>query len=762
MRALDASSPVIDISPPPSPTPLLPADFLQSSEYGERLEIGSELAQGMKSAYAQLLDRAGEGTFIVDPDGLILSLSPGFLGLTGWSQFDLVGRSHHALFQPLPHEECLLCRMLMGSTVHPSGEAVLRCKNGDDLPFSYTTASLNLAGALAGAVIAVRDLTETKRKELWEQKRNSILGAITSHQPMEKALQLIADIFRFFYPTLAIALLPGFDSHLQLVAQAGLPAECRPAFSRVSIDDPASLCALSAAGKQEITQTSIPACRDLTETGFAFCTAKPLLSVAGDLLGVLAVFDNEGVILESLEHPSIETISRVASVAIEQHYMQSTLVERSRCDHLTGLPNRLLLEDRLEQALRQSRRNGNQVAVCYIDLDRFKQINDCHGHSAGDSFLLHIAALLSSQVREVDTVARQGGDEFILVLPELTDALEAEDICARVLDAIRTPVQVGAQIMTPSASIGISMYPGDGDDASVLLQHADSALYAAKRAGRDRAEIFNHKIGMKVQREAEIQTSLHYALAKREFHLLYQPLYDTFRQLIGFEALLRWVHPDLGPIGPDQFIPVAEESGLIVPIGEWVLREACSQALAWDRELGLQVKMFVNISGVQLNRPDFTSTVSRILAETGLNPRFLELEITESWIINDPSAASAQLQDLRSLGICVSIDDFGTGHSSLSALHELAVDTIKIDRSFIARLDGSPRKSATVRTIVELARQLGLNTVAEGVETDLQCQELQGMQCGMLQGFFLARPLTSTAAHALLLGQPNSPRSSAS
>ena len=751
MRALEAASffNAIGQSPPVTQQPL--TQFPETPAHPDTWANANDSNKIMNEAYAQLLDGPGQGSFMVDSDGLIISLSPGTLRMTGWCDFDLLGRSHHTLLSLSLQDDCPLCHSLTHAATDPAGETILRHRNGDSLAVSYAVARLGPYEGRAGAAIAIRDLTETKRKQLWEENRNTILSAVTSRQPMEKTLRLIADIFCSFYPSLGIAFVSRFDSHLVLNAHAGLPAECLEALTNVTPDNAESLCALCADSRQQLTRDRNSGCSELADSGFAVCTAIPLVSVHGDLLSVTAIFSNEGIALESLQNPSVETICRMGSVALEQHHTHSTLIERSQHDHLTGLPNRLLLEDRLAQALRQSKRNRTQVAVCYVDLDRFKQINDCHGHGAGDKFLLHIAALLTSSVREVDTVARQGGDEFILILPEIVDAFEAEEICDRVLNAIRTPVQVGAQVITPSASIGICMYPGDGDTASVLLQHADSALYAAKRAGRDRVETFTHKIGMKVQREAEIQTSLHHALAKQEFHLLYQPLYDTFRHLIGFEALLRWTHPELGPIGPDVFIPVAEESGLIVPIGEWVLREACSQAVAWDSELGLQVKMFVNISGVQLNRPNFTATVSRILTEIGLNPNFLELEITESWIIEDPSAASAQLQDLRSLGICVSIDDFGTGHSSLSALHELAVDTIKIDRSFVARLDGSPRKSATVRTIVELAQQLGLNTVAEGVETDIQCKELQGMQCGMLQGFFLARPLPAEAARQLLV-----------
>ena len=398
----------------------------------------------------------------------------------------------------------------------------------------------------------------------------------------------------------------------------------------------------------------------------------------------------------------------------------------------------------------QAKRHGRHVGICFVDLDRFKQINDALGHSAGDLFLQHVASVLATSVREIDTVARQGGDEFILVLPDLDSETEAEQICERVLSCLRERVTIEQHTLAPSASIGISVYPADGEAGSVLLQNADTALYVAKRAGKDRARRYEPRYGAKAQRDIQLETALRFALERNQLNVVYQPLYSMSNKLKGFEALLRWNHPELGPVSPGQFIPMAEETGLIVAIGEWVLEQACRQAREWNAGLPEPITMFVNISGVQLNRAEFAGSIARVLSETGLDARSLELEVTESWIIADPGVAVVQLQRLRDLGIGIGIDDFGTGHSSLSILQQLPVDTLKIDQSFIARLDGSATGSAIIRTIVDLARQLGLETIAEGVETSQQFEDLQTIRCSLLQGYLLAKPLSPEAASLLL------------
>jgi diguanylate cyclase (GGDEF)-like protein len=415
--------------------------------------------------------------------------------------------------------------------------------------------------------------------------------------------------------------------------------------------------------------------------------------------------------------------------------------------------NRLLLEDRLNQALANAKRHGTCLAVCYIDLDEFKHINDTLGHSAGDALLRHVATVLQSSLREIDTVARQGGDEFILLLPDLTGPSEAEDICERVLTGLRQPVVIDHQTLVPAASIGMSLYPSPAETASGLLQHADLALYTAKRAGRDRMQRFDSALGEQMQQRITLERELRFALAREQLTIEYQPLYSAEMKLEGFEALLRWSHPTLGRIDPGLFVPIAEQSGFIVPIGEWVLREACQQALEWNLRSPHPIRVFVNVSGVQLGLASFPSAVSEALAQTGLEASLLEIEITEGWIISDPETATPKLQALRALGVRISIDDFGSGHASFTYLQQLPIDTVKIDRSFVSCLNGTTKQSAIVRAIIALAEELGLCTVAEGIETMPQLNELLTTQCELFQGFLFSKPLHSASA-SLLLPEP--------
>jgi diguanylate cyclase (GGDEF)-like protein len=494
----------------------------------------------------------------------------------------------------------------------------------------------------------------------------------------------------------------------------------------------------------------LPQCRELQASSFNACLSVPLLSADCEVLGVVAFFDADDETYDRQAMVSVSGVRDMARLAMEHQHLHAELVHQSQHDHLTGLPNRLLLEDRLERAILQAKRNGTQIAVCYLDLDHFKEINDTLGHNAGDSVLQHVTQVLKDCLRDIDTVARQGGDEFILILPGIKKEFEADEICERVLDRLRQPFEIGRQTVSVLASIGKCTYPLHGKTTTALLQNADIALYTAKRAGRARVQQYDSTQGEKVQRNIAIQRELRFALDREQFHVVYQPLFNMEAHLKGFEALLRWDHPELGVIGPDHFIPLAEESGIIGPIGEWVLNQACQQAQKWNLASVRPVKIYVNVSGVQLGQAQFTGAVAKALALSGLPPKLLDLEITETCIIADIDSACIRLKELRQLGIRISIDDFGCGHSSFSYLQQLPIDSIKIDRSFISCLDGTDKKSAIVRTIVALARELGLETVAEGVETGQQFEELQTTDCTMVQGFLLSRPLSPDDASQLL------------
>ena len=443
------------------------------------------------------------------------------------------------------------------------------------------------------------------------------------------------------------------------------------------------------------------------------------------------------------------SVRDIAQIAVETQRLQTSLIHQAEHDHLTGLPNRIRFQDHLAHTIRASNATQSRVAVCLVNIDRFRRINENYGHVIGDELLQQIGDKLTQSVRSIDTLAREGGGEFLVMLPELASAVDAELICRRLLAAITGQFKVQGQPIAVTANIGISLYPDHATTPGVLIQHADTAADFAKAKGQGKLQIFRPDLGEKARQLAIREAALGTALERNEFYLMYQPIYKTNRRIHGFEALLRWNNPVLGLIPPDQFIPLAESTGLIIPIGEWVLNEACRQAMAWKVEALCDTKIFVNISALQLAQTDFTRTVSKALRVSGLSPSRLGLEVTESLIVPSFKKATAQLKPLQNLGVFIAIDDFGTGHSSFGILHRLPINTIKVDRSFVSRIDHDASGLSTVRTIIDLARQLGMESVAEGVETEEQFALLKEMKCNYFQGYLLSRPLTPEAAQLL-------------
>jgi diguanylate cyclase (GGDEF)-like protein/PAS domain S-box-containing protein len=738
-----------------------------ASENEAALRLQLEAADKTSATYRLILQASGDGICSLDSDGITTFANPAAESMTGWSTGELIGESQHATLQHsyadgshLPRSACPICLALRDGRIHSSDSEVFWRKDGTCFPVAYTSTPILRDGQPDGAMVIFRDISERKRREAWEQSKNSIFLAITSNVALDATLAMIAEAFVQRFPFSAIAMMTYSANQLRLAAQGRLPASLQQQLASVEAgagtSDSSFACTRAADLCREVLSTrhpeqpELPPCRELVESAFSTCLALPMLSISGDVLGVVLFFDPEEDAGDIRGMASVNGVCDLFRLAMEHRHLHAELVRESQHDHLTGLPNRLLLEDRLDRAIFYAKRHGEQLAVCCIDLDRFKEINDTMGHAAGDFVLLSVARLLMESLREVDTVARQGGDEFILILPEIRTEAEVDEICQRIMTRLRTPIQMGKQTITVSASIGRCIYPADGHSTSALLKNGDIALYTAKRAGRDRIERFDCTLGEKVQRHIEMQRELRYALERQQFHLVYQPVFRMDSQLAGFEALLRWDHPTFGVVPPGTFIPMAEESGLILSIGEWVLNQACRQAQEWNTASSEPVKIHINVSGVQLNQDNFTGTVASALANSGLTASLLDLEITETCIIADPEAAAMRLRELRQLGIQISIDDFGCGHSSFSYLQQLPVDSIKIDRSFIACLDGTYKKSAILRTIVALAAELGLQTVAEGVETGQQFDELQTTQCGMVQGFLLSKPLSPAAARRLL------------
>jgi diguanylate cyclase (GGDEF)-like protein len=420
-------------------------------------------------------------------------------------------------------------------------------------------------------------------------------------------------------------------------------------------------------------------------------------------------------------------------------------------DALTGLPNRVLLDDRLAQAMAHADRDGRSFALLMCDLDRFKLINDSLGHRAGDELLQEVARRFTGVVRTVDTVARFGGDEFVLVGNSIADAEEATSLAARAIEAFQTPVRIAGIDIHTSPSIGIAIYPADGSSIETLLAHADAAMYAAKLRGCGNVERYVPGMHAGTENKVQLESDLHSAVAQKQFVLYYQPKVDTRSGVVrSAEALIRWMHPTRGIVSPTDFIPLAEECGLIGTIGEWVIREACRQARVWQDDGIPSLRVSVNLSASQFRDSGLVDSIRRALTDADLEARYLEVELTESAVMSDPEQSIAVLEQLSAMGVLVSVDDFGTGYSSMSYLRRFPIDKLKIDRVFINEIVSRPEDASIVRAIVSLAHSLNLKVVAEGVETPAQLDFLNAAGCDEYQGYHFSRPLPAADFERLI------------
>ncbi len=438
-------------------------------------------------------------------------------------------------------------------------------------------------------------------------------------------------------------------------------------------------------------------------------------------------------------------------VDLELARRQQELVFMATHDALTGLPNRTLILDRAEQLIARSRRTRKLCGALFIDLDGFKAVNDGLGHGAGDELLRAVAARLEHTIREADTLGRVGGDEFVILVDDVAMAAGPEIVADRILDTLRQPFELVAAPsgrVSITASIGVAI--ASGHTAADLLRDADIAMYRAKLGGRNRHRLFESGMQDAVQTRVELEMDLREALAERQFHLVYQPMVDLNRLApVRMEALLRWRRPDARPTGPDQFIPLLEETGLIAEVGRWVLREASARCAGWARD-GLDIGVAVNVSAVQLEQDSFVDDVATALDVSGLEPSRLTIEITETALMRDADETARRLRAVKELGVRLSIDDFGTGYSSLAYLQRFPVDELKIDRSFIAQLESSTQRDALISTFVQLGRSLNIKTIAEGIEDETQLSRLQAERCDLGQGYLFARPMEPEACLTFL------------
>jgi len=497
--------------------------------------------------------------------------------------------------------------------------------------------------------------------------------------------------------------------------------------------------------------------------------ARALAAVSNAPIVVMTSHDDESLAVKAVQSGAqdylvkgqVDTrgLARTIRHAVERHRMLSELKQARRREHhlathdpLTGLPNRQLFYDRLSHAMAYSARHRESLAVLFIDMDHFKSVNDTWGHEVGDKLLTSAAERLSACLRKTDTAARLGGDEFVVVLMDLNRIQDAAKVAQNTLRALAKPYVLGASEICVTASLGIAIYPSDGKDADRLIKNADTAMYKTKEEGGNNYRFYTLSANARAFERLALENSLREALEKEQFVLYYQPQVDVASgQIAGVEALLRWQHPNLGLVLPAQFIPLAEETGLIAPLGEWVLGEACKQIKAWQLAGLPGVRVAVNLSYHQLKRKGLAKTVARILRESNLDPEHIELEITESSIFQDAETTLVALRALKNLGLRILVDDFGTGYSSLAFLKRFPADGLKIDQSFVCDVTTNPYDASIVTALLAMAQGMKLEIIAEGVETREQLEFLRSRQCRLMQGYLFSKPLAAQGLEALML-----------
>jgi diguanylate cyclase (GGDEF)-like protein/PAS domain S-box-containing protein len=649
-----------------------------------------------------VLDAATRVSIIAtDSHGIVTVFNAGAERMLGYDAAEMIGRRSILAV----HAETELPTSTEDVGEH---EWTYVTKSGDRLTAAVSVTALRSEdGAITGFLHVGTDITERKRaEEMLRQQSAAMTASMDGIGILNERLELT-------YVNSSLARLFGWSAHQELIGR--------------------SFCDLYEPQEQVRFVTII----------------VPLVQQAGRWRGEATGLRRDGITFP--QEISLTAIADGGMVCVvrditERTYAEEQIKHLAYHDALTNLPNRLLFKDRLTVALSHAQREHARLAVLFLDLDRFKVINDSLGHTIGDQLLQAVASRVSACVRDSDTVARLGGDEFTVLLPTIHQSEDAAPVAMKIIEAVRYPFHIEGREFFTTTSIGISLFPEDGVDAETLIKNADTAMYQAKEVGRDNYQLFNAVVNAKALQRIVLEHGLRKALANEELEVHYQPIFDLRNNSItGMEALLRWNHPTLGSIPPTTFIPLAEATGVMIPIGTWALREACRQAKTWHVAGHRSLSLAVNLSVTQLQQTDLAHRVRDILAETGLPPRLLELEITESSAMQSPETSIRMLYELKKLGIRISLDDFGTGHSSLSYLKRFPIDTLKIDQSFVQDITSDPDTAAIVTAIIAMAHSLRLKVIAEGVEFTEQMNFLRRHGCDQMQGFLITPPVSATA-----------------
>ena len=677
---------------------------------GERLNLPD-------AVYISALNSLGEGVIITDLDGRVVFINQQTEELLGWRCDELHGQPLHDIihFQradgsAYPVVECDAWISLQTQTLRRNSDDVFTRKDGTIIPVSHVTTPMRVDGRFLGLTIAFHDIRERKRAEAELKLQSTALSAAAN-------AIFITDC----------------NGYIEWVNQA---------FERMS-----GYSAAESLGKNPRLINS-----GHHDRAF-FKTIWETLLTGSVWRGEVVERHKKGHLytVEQTLTPIMEAGQVSHFIAIHEDISERKQAEEqirymALYDGLTGLPNRELLREHMQRALASANRNERLVGVLFLDLDHFKDINDTLGHDIGDKLLQQVAKRLRSCVRNTDSVTRFGGDEFAIIQTDLIHVDGCAALAEKIINTLAQPYHIDGHEVHSSASIGITLYPFDDGDMEQLLKHADMAMYRAKAEGRNNFQFFDVEMHHEVRERIYMETALRLALSAKQFHLVYQPQISLIDgEMTGMEALIRWEHPERGFIPPSEFIPIAESCGLIQGIGEWVLYSACQQLVQWQGEGISKLRVGVNLSAYQLRELDLAVTVGRILEETGLEGQFLELELTESMLMENVGRAISTLQSLHDLGVNLAIDDFGTGYSSLSYLSQLPVHRIKLDQSFVREIYTKPQSALIAGAVVNLGRSLGLDVLAEGVETEKQLRYLQELGCDGVQGYYFSPPLPAEA-----------------
>ncbi|WP_324779757.1 sensor domain-containing protein [Thiobacillus sedimenti] len=664
-----------------------------------------------------ILDIIEDGAFIFRPDSLrFIYVNEGAIQQTGYSKEELLGMT--PLDLTLEFDESrfrqLVAPLVCGDARTTRFSTTHRLKGGDIRPVEVILQFLGLTDNGANLVAIVRDITERREAEETLREQKDFLNAILENEPeCVKVISTDGRLLQMNRAGLAMLETRSLDDAQQEGLINYVHPEDRGAFIHLS-----RRVFKGNSGKLEFRIRGKKGTERWLETH-----ASPLRNAEGNTYALV------GVTRDITERKANE--ARIEFLAFH--------------DSLTTLPNRVRAKDHFELAMAHAKRTTTYVAFLFLDLDNFKTINDSLGHAIGDTLLKSVATRLGDGIRATDTISRQGGDEFLLILPDMGEAVAVSDIAEKILYQLSLPFEINGYQLFTSASIGIAVYPDDGDNFDILLKKADTAMYQAKNDGRSTYRFYQEQMNIDAVEQHQMLSGLAKALERQEFVLQFQPQIDlSSRMVIGAEALIRWQHPERGLIAPESFIALAEDSGHIVPIGEWVLLEACKQAAAWRKAGFPKLVIAVNLSAVQFKRGNLEMSVTRALTESGLDPDDLELELTESILIQNTEQVLATVRKLKTIGVRLSIDDFGTGYSSLAYLSRFSVDKLKIDRSFVQNMVDDAGSAAIVRAIIQMAKSLNLKTIAEGVEDENTLARLRLYHCDAVQGYYYGRPMTAT------------------